>query len=66
MQDLILSDKDKEVLSRAISYYYREYVWGKMASKDNAKASDEDYALRHVLNVLDLRRFLSEDILARF
>lgn len=59
-----LSQNDKETLVRAISFYYENYVWGDLLSKDNGEESDEDYNLRNIVQKLNLE--LPERIKQRF
>lgn len=54
----MINQEDKEVLARAIAYYYENYVWESLLSKDfeedSDEASDEDYRLRQVTKKLEL------------
>ncbi|WP_113675829.1 hypothetical protein [Vallitalea guaymasensis] len=58
-----LSEADKQVLTRAVTYYYK-YVFDELSPVDNLKASEEDYALRSAYKKLELK--LPAEITARF
>lgn len=61
-----LSREEKEVLVRALSYYYENVVWTTMVEKDNSSASDEDYRIRGVMNKLGIREMFPHEIQMRW
>lgn len=61
-----LNEKDKELLIRALTYYYENHVWNDMVKKDNNKASEEDYAIRRLTDKLGIRDMFPMQISSRW
>jgi len=61
-----LTETNKETLARALVFYYVNHVWGTMLKQDAGEASDEDYRLREIIEVLELRKYIPEGIKMKF
>lgn len=63
---LELTKKEKDLLIRAFSFYYKNHVWKDMVVEDNSKASDEDYNIRELTEKLGIRGMFPEEIQYRW
>ena len=61
-----LSAENKEVLARALGYYWEKCVWNTIIHEDKTNktdlASEEDQRLREVCNKLGIRDYLPEEV----
>lgn len=61
-----LSQKDKELLIRAFTFYYENQIWGKMLKEDNIKASEEDYNVKALITKLGIREMFPDEVKSRW
>ena len=52
---LELKNEEKDLLIRALTFYYEKCVWKEMVETDSNKASDEDYNIRVLSDKLGIR-----------
>ncbi|UZP02660.1 hypothetical protein JW813_13205 [Clostridium botulinum] len=57
-----LEKKEKELLIRAFTFYYKEHIRNNMVNCDNSKASDEDYNVRALTTKLGIRDMFPDEI----
>lgn len=65
-RNICFSEEIIKTLARAIEYYLVNNVWDKLAERDNAAASEEQYRVIEIINKFDLKRFFCESTRARF
>lgn len=57
----ILSEKQGEILARAVAYYLDKHIW------DGIGKHDAEYSeILEVVRELDLRQYMPEDMVQRF
>ena len=61
-----LNKNEEDLLIRALSFYYSNYVWTEMASEDNEKASNEDYEIRSLASKLGIKNKFPANIQKRW
>ena len=57
-----LTDKEKDVLARAITYYYDKHIRGELSKTDNSAATQEHFDLRDLCKRHGIWELLDESI----